>query len=59
MTETKKVKKSVSVKDRNKAAELLAKRYGLNIVNVQSDNQLDINIEYGAPPPADDGDNDA
>ena len=59
MTEAVKVTKHVSVKDRNKAAELLAKRYGLNIVNIQSDNQLDINILYGAPPPADDGDNDA
>ena len=46
-----KVKKTPSLKDRNKAADLLSKRYGLNIVKIQSDDDMEININYNPPKP--------
>lgn len=43
------VKKAVSVKDRNKAAELLGKRYGMftDRVSLDGDMSFDIKIDYG------------
>lgn len=43
------IKKAVSVKDRNKAAELLGKRYGMftDRVSLDGDMCLEVKIDYG------------